>query len=65
MEEQRMLDEMERQLAIDDPKLAARLNTFGRQRLSPYGHPRTAPHSGPSASAKPPAGAPSNTADGG
>ncbi len=33
MEEQRMLDEMERQLAIDDPKLAARLNTFGRQRL--------------------------------
>ena len=33
MEEQRMLDEMERQLAIDDPKLAARLNTFGRQRM--------------------------------
>jgi Protein of unknown function (DUF3040) len=33
MEEQRMLDEMERQLAIDDPKLASRLNAFGSQRL--------------------------------
>lgn len=33
MEEQRMLDEMERQLAIDDPKLASRLNAFGGQRL--------------------------------
>jgi Protein of unknown function (DUF3040) len=32
MEEQRMLDEMERQLAIDDPKLASRLNAFGGQR---------------------------------
>ena len=32
MEEQRMLDEMERQLAIDDPKLASRFNTFGLQR---------------------------------
>jgi len=32
MEEQRMLDEMERQLAIDDPKLASRLNAFGAQR---------------------------------
>ena len=32
MEEQRMLDEMERQLAIDDPKLATRFNTFGQQR---------------------------------
>jgi hypothetical protein len=32
MEEQRMLDEMERQLAIDDPKLASRFNTFGQQR---------------------------------
>lgn len=31
MEEQRMLDEMERQLAIDDPKLASRLNAFGGQ----------------------------------
>ena len=34
MEEQRMLDEMERQLAIDDPKLASRFNTFGQQRMS-------------------------------
>jgi Protein of unknown function (DUF3040) len=33
MEEQRMLDEMERQLAIDDPKLASRFNTFGQPRL--------------------------------
>ncbi len=32
MEEQRMLDEMERQLAVDDPKLASRFNTFGQQR---------------------------------
>jgi hypothetical protein len=34
MEEQRMLDEMERQLAIDDPKLASRLNAFGGQRMA-------------------------------
>jgi hypothetical protein len=33
MEEQRMLDEMERQLAIDDPKLASRFNAFGGQRV--------------------------------
>jgi hypothetical protein len=33
MEEQRMLDEMERALAADDPRLAARLNAFGQQRL--------------------------------
>jgi hypothetical protein len=33
MEEQRMLDEMERQLAVDDPKLASRLNAFGGQRM--------------------------------
>jgi len=33
MEEQRMLDEMERQLAIDDPRLASRFNAFGRPRL--------------------------------
>ena len=32
MEEQRMLDEMERQLAVDDPKLASRFNTFGQPR---------------------------------
>jgi hypothetical protein len=33
MEEQRMLDEMERQLAADDPRLAGRFNAFGQQRL--------------------------------
>jgi hypothetical protein len=33
MEEQRMLDEMERALAADDPRLAGRLNAFGQQRL--------------------------------
>jgi hypothetical protein len=33
MEEQRMLDEMERQLAADDPRLASRFLTFGQQRL--------------------------------
>jgi Protein of unknown function (DUF3040) len=33
MEEQRMLDEMERGLAADDPRLASRLNAFGQQRL--------------------------------
>ena len=33
MEEQRMLDEMERQLAIADPKLASRFNAFGQQRM--------------------------------
>jgi len=33
MEEQRMLDEMERQLAIDDPKLASRFTTFGQPRM--------------------------------
>ena len=33
MEEQRMLDEMERALAADDPRLASRLNAFGQQRM--------------------------------
>jgi Protein of unknown function (DUF3040) len=33
MEEQRMLDEMERQLAVDDPKLASRFSTFGQPRM--------------------------------
>ena len=33
MEEQRMLDEMERALAAEDPRLAARLNAFGHQHL--------------------------------
>lgn len=32
MDEQRMLDEMERQLATDDPKLASRFNKFGQRR---------------------------------
>jgi hypothetical protein len=33
MEEQRILDEMERKLAGDDPRLASRFNKFGQQRL--------------------------------
>jgi hypothetical protein len=33
MEEQRILDEMERNLAADDPRLASRLSSFGQQRL--------------------------------
>jgi hypothetical protein len=33
MEEQRMLDEMERNLAAEDPRLASRLGAFGQQRL--------------------------------
>jgi Protein of unknown function (DUF3040) len=33
MDEQRILDEMERNLAAADPKLAARLGSFGQQRL--------------------------------
>jgi Protein of unknown function (DUF3040) len=33
MEEQRMLDEMERALSAEDPRLAARLNAFGQQHL--------------------------------
>lgn len=36
MEEQRMLDEMERHLAIDDPKLASRFNAFGQQRTGAF-----------------------------
>jgi hypothetical protein len=31
MDEQRILDEMERNLAADDPRLAARLGSFGQQ----------------------------------
>ena len=34
MDEQRMLDEMERNLAGDDPLLAARLTSFGRPGLA-------------------------------
>jgi hypothetical protein len=33
MEEQRILDEMERKLAADDPRLAARFTVLGQQRL--------------------------------
>jgi hypothetical protein len=33
MDEQRILDEMERRLADDDPKLASRLASLGRPRL--------------------------------
>jgi hypothetical protein len=34
MDEQRILDEMERKLANDDPLLASRLTSFGRPGLS-------------------------------
>jgi hypothetical protein len=34
MDEQRILEEMERNLAADDPKLASRLGTFGQPRLT-------------------------------
>jgi len=33
MEEQRILDEIERKLAGDDPRLASRFNSFGQHRL--------------------------------
>jgi hypothetical protein len=33
MEEQRILDEMERNLAAEDPRLASRLDAFGQHRL--------------------------------
>src|SRR5260370_33147126 len=35
MDEQRILDEMERMLAADDPKLAARLAAFGQPGFGP------------------------------
>ena len=34
MEEQRILDEMVRNLAAEDPRLASRLGSFGQQRMS-------------------------------
>jgi hypothetical protein len=34
MDEQRILDEMERKLADDDPLLASRLTSFGRPGLT-------------------------------
>jgi len=33
MEEQRILDEIERKLAADDPRMASRFNSFGQHRL--------------------------------
>jgi hypothetical protein len=33
MEEQRILDEIERKLAADDPRLASRFNGFGQHRM--------------------------------
>ena len=33
MEEQRILDEIERKLAADDPRLASRFNAFGQHRI--------------------------------
>ena len=33
MEEQRILDEMERNLAADDPRLASRLSAFGQHHM--------------------------------
>ena len=37
MEEQRILDAMERKLADDDPRLASRLSAFGQPRLPSIG----------------------------
>ena len=37
MDEQRILEEMERNLAADDPRLASRLSAFGQQAMhSPF-----------------------------
>ncbi len=46
MEEQRMLDEMERALAVDDPRLAARLNAFGQRLPGLFSSPRAKTISG-------------------
>ena len=47
MEEQRMLDEMERKLCAEDPRLASRFNSFGQQRQhSPFGSQRARTISG-------------------
>jgi hypothetical protein len=46
MEEQRMLDEMERALAAEDPRFAARLNAFGEQHLMVFTSPRARTISG-------------------
>ncbi len=42
MDEQRILEEMERMLAADDPKLAARLAAFGQPGLAHVLHTRRA-----------------------
>jgi hypothetical protein len=42
MDEQRMLDEMERRLADDDPRLASRFASFGQPRMPDlFGSSRT------------------------
>jgi hypothetical protein len=47
MDEQRILEEMERNLAADDPRFASRLTAFGQQRLqSPLLSPRARTISG-------------------
>jgi DUF3040 family protein len=46
MDEQRMLDEMERALAADDPRLAARLNAFGQHLPGLLSSPRAKAVSG-------------------
>jgi hypothetical protein len=46
MEEQRMLDEMERALAAEDPRFAARLNAFGQRLPGLFSSPRAKTISG-------------------
>jgi hypothetical protein len=46
MEEQRMLDEMERALAAEDPRLAARMNAFGQHLPGLFSSPRAKTISG-------------------
>ena len=46
MEEQRMLDEMERQLAIDDPRLATRLRIWSARLPGAFTSPRAKTISG-------------------
>ncbi len=47
MDEQRILEEMERNLAADDPRLASRLGAFGQQGMhTPFLSPRARTISG-------------------
>ena len=47
MDEQRILEEMERNLAADDPRLASRLSAFGQQGMhTPFLSPRARTISG-------------------